>query len=745
MKHAAVSQDRSIVRVLALLGALLVLAVVTWPVLTGAQEGPDSSGSADGAESATGTSEESGTDDAVLTATRTASQPDETSGGPGSETSAPSVGYIDSSLEVDPDGAFETVVEVANAPAGSDLAVQIYDRITTVEQLDASTSEVPANLLATFDTIPLAAENPPESQLSAFTISLYESGQSRPPGAGAWAYRLDEPGVYPVRVRLRGAEGEELDSFVVYLARTAGAETSGTDGSAAEGGRASATRVALLARVHEAPPVHDGDSTPTSIVDESLPADRVTAIDRLITELTDRADLPVGFAVTPDTARRMYDHITSRPTVERMRAALADDDRVLMSAPYVDLDLDDLVRQDLGGELDTQVLLGYHNLENTLGQAGNDTWLVDDPIGPASVDALATRSVAGLVLEPEVLANRHLSPVVVDGEESNLRALPVFDTGLTGAPHGSGRSEGDPNHLLAAHHAVGRLAALRDVEQRGAAVAVEVDPDVAPERLAAFLDLLVTTPGHLQLTTVDRILAETETETESDDGDIVVATLAPANPPGPPAGADDLRATRALVDSYRSVLTPESPNRSEFDLPLAISSASDRSEEERRADLEAIRSIIDARLGSIDVPERDRVTLGTRDATFPLPVTTDSDEPIRVRIQISASDRVELPRDDFEATLSGDRTVVQIPVRALASGDTVLIITLTTPDGEVVLAESRYTVRSTAVSGVGVVLTLGAGGFLAVWWGRHWRRTRKDRRGRAPEETARQDRDATSV
>jgi len=37
-------------------------------------------------------------------------------------------------------------------------------------------------------------------------------------------------------------------------------------------------------------------------------------------------------------------------------------------------------------------------------------------------------------------------------------------------------------------------------------------------------------------------------------------------------------------------------------------------------------------------------------------------------------------------------------------------------------------VRSTAVSGVGLVLSIGAGLFLVVWWARHWHRTRRSAR-----------------
>jgi hypothetical protein len=65
------------------------------------------------------------------------------------------------------------------------------------------------------------------------------------------------------------------------------------------------------------------------------------------------------------------------------------------------------------------------------------------------------------------------------------------------------------------------------------------------------------------------------------------------------------------------------------------------------------------------------------------------------------------------------------------SGDTPVQVTVRSPDGNVVLATSRYTVRVTAVSGVGVVLTSGAALFLVIWWVRHWRSSARLRNGSA--------------
>jgi hypothetical protein len=52
------------------------------------------------------------------------------------------------------------------------------------------------------------------------------------------------------------------------------------------------------------------------------------------------------------------------------------------------------------------------------------------------------------------------------------------------------------------------------------------------------------------------------------------------------------------------------------------------------------------------------------------------------------------------------------------------------PDGELQVGRTRITVRSTAFSGVGVVLSVGAGTFLAAWWIRNVVKTRRDRRRR---------------
>lgn len=79
-------------------------------------------------------------------------------------------------------------------------------------------------------------------------------------------------------------------------------------------------------------------------------------------------------------------------------------------------------------------------------------------------------------------------------------------------------------------------------------------------------------------------------------------------------------------------------------------------------------------------------------------------------------------------TLSSQNTTLKVPVETRSSGVFPLDVSLVTPDGSVVLAHDRDTVRSTAVSGVGIVLIVLAAVSLAIWWARDLRHGRRARR-----------------
>ena len=116
--------------------------------------------------------------------------------------------------------------------------------------------------------------------------------------------------------------------------------------------------------------------------------------------------------------------------------------------------------------------------------------------------------------------------------------------------------------------------------------------------------------------------------------------------------------------------------------------------------------------------------------TAPIPITVLSAAPYPVHVVISlASDKFVFPNGSSQAlTLDRPTTSVRMVAQARTSGDRLPIdVTLRTPDGQLILARTVLTVHSTAISFVGVALTVLAGAVLLAWWVRTWRKSRRRR------------------
>ncbi|HEY1117696.1 MAG TPA: DUF6049 family protein, partial [Acidimicrobiales bacterium] len=137
--------------------------------------------------------------------------------------------------------------------------------------------------------------------------------------------------------------------------------------------------------------------------------------------------------------------------------------------------------------------------------------------------------------------------------------------------------------------------------------------------------------------------------------------------------------------------------------------------------------VLGSAFGSVRLSGERNLNLTSRRGT--LPVTVENANPFPVDVVIrSTSDRLRFPDgEDLPVTVeAGDALRVDVPVEALATGSVPVSVALWTPDGSIRLDGRQLNVRSTAISGVGLLLSLGALVVLVVWWIRSWRRTRRD-------------------
>jgi hypothetical protein len=132
------------------------------------------------------------------------------------------------------------------------------------------------------------------------------------------------------------------------------------------------------------------------------------------------------------------------------------------------------------------------------------------------------------------------------------------------------------------------------------------------------------------------------------------------------------------------------------------------------------------------LPPNRTITLTARQARIPITVENDALFPAKLDLVLKsqglqftggASDRQRVALE-----LTHKFTTEEFTVRTRTSGVFGMTVQLVAPNGTPISAVSHVTIRSTAASGVGIILSVGAALFLIVWWVRNARSGRRARR-----------------
>ena len=134
-------------------------------------------------------------------------------------------------------------------------------------------------------------------------------------------------------------------------------------------------------------------------------------------------------------------------------------------------------------------------------------------------------------------------------------------------------------------------------------------------------------------------------------------------------------------------------------------------------------------LGSmLSLPAARTFTVTSSSARFPITVTSKSPATLHVVLSISGP-KLSSPTTT-RLVLHRGTTGFIVRVTTRTSGDSNVQLELLSPTGGVVLAHQQSTIRSTAISGVAIGLTVGAGAFLLAWWLRSALRRGRRRAGK---------------
>ncbi|MGH9181556.1 MAG: DUF6049 family protein, partial [Acidimicrobiales bacterium] len=438
--------------------------------------------------------------------------------------------------------------------------------------------------------------------------------------------------------------------------------------------------------------------------------------------------LPVALAPNPETLDALAADAgeTGTATLARLRQLASD--HPLLGATYVPVSLPGLLASGLDGEAANQLARGQASIEKTLrtSPAGR-TWLTDQPVDASSLGLISRRGVDRIVV-----AEAGLAPVpgqqVTLTRPFQLASGPVRLQAVSADP-GLAAHFGDGQQPLRAQQLLADLAVVY-LDLPGDKRAVVALPPRAWAPNAPFLQALaVGLAGNpvVEAVGLDTVFEGIEPARGASGGALVRRPVAVANSLGDIA--DEVRATRGRLDSLGSVLGPDNPVSGPLDEQLLVAQSADiAGGRQRRSYVAAVDKAIDAALATIQMPQGRSITLTARRGSIPVTFQNRSGHPARVVVKMN-SDKLVFPAGSTQTLeLTRLNTTQRFPVVARTSGAFPIRIQLTSPDGKLVVGRARLTVRSTAASGLGVGVSVGAALFLALWWGRHASRGRRARR-----------------
>ena len=595
-------------------------------------------------------------------------------------------------------------------PDGTELAVTVFSRLRPEREGLHGLLDEGANLGATVDFLSIPLADIPRDGAGRLSVTVptvrNRSADKRD------TLRLSAAGLYPVTFELRTDQSDPVASVLSFVERT--------DDSVA----ISPLSVALVTSI-ESPPAGQPDGT--VVVSERARSD----LPQRAAALLHNPNVPATVSLPPELIERLAASAAPEDQQLMQQLAAALPGREVLSRPYVTMDPSTSAHAGLSADYTRMLAQGEDTLRALFPGVTPDRslFLVRGDVDGAGLQLLRNLGALNVVLpsvpktaESEQAADSTRTVQVRAGDGSVVRAA-VLDPDLMKRL----TATGDP--VLAAHYMATELIALQaeepDQPGRGVVILPPAGLAVDPVFLGTLEDLIGQIP---ELRPVDLTGLFSLTTTAVAEG-TSPRTIAP--PGGSVADrsavAFSIAERRLEVAQVASMLPAADMMARDLRQVLDLSLAEDLTEASRNAYLGTVDDRLGAVTQSIVPMDRRQFTITSRRTTIPITVRTTWAQPLRVKVRLS-SPKLAFPKGDQIITVTQDSPPFRVPVEAKTNGTFQVTAALLTPEGDAPLGPPMaITVRSTALSGLGILVTIAAALGLAAWWIQHLRSKRRRR------------------
>jgi hypothetical protein len=608
----------------------------------------------------------------------------------------------------------------ASDPANETLAVDVYPLLTTRSQFQqelAGTFPAPG-----YQGAPVPLTDLPSGPGGGAELDL-------PVNSPAGGLSLGMTGVYPVQVFLQRqglTEGKPLTTFLVY---------------AANGARSFNEHLGVSLVV----PITAKVQVSRTGAIGNVPAGAASLLQADIAQLAaHKAAVTVqGSASTLEAMEESGG--ATRAAVSQLRDAVVRNGDELLPTTTLPVDVGSLVSSGLQDELAKQLASGDATLTALLGTPPSpNTWVLSGGVDHATLGALSSMGVTQVAVPAGALSQlpaeyQRLTFAQPAKLEAGANQLLVFaaDSELAAriAEASSRRA------VLVANQVLAELAMI-DLEAPNDPRAVVMLPPagttIDPTFLSVVLSGLEGNPL-LRAVTLQQAFGSVPVAT-SGTRPLVRQLVGPPSA-GPLVGASQLGAAQSAVSDAGQVFGKGVPFVAGLQERLLVSTSSVWSGHQRSRIIAGVERSAEEELHKVRLPSSTSITLTSRRGRLPLTLISGTPMAAHVRLVLSSEELSFLGgsfpggsctaynpgSEECDLHLVHASTTFEIPVTVRTPGAFQLSLEIETPGGSFVAAGSD-TIRSTAVSGVGLLLMVGAALFLVVWWVRNARHGRRSRR-----------------
>jgi Family of unknown function (DUF6049) len=662
----------------------------------------------------------------------------------------PLLGLAGQSPWVTPDqaGAASFTLAVTTAkgvPADDEVMATLYPKLTTRSGFEQTLTRVPGGRpLDRTHPVALSSLTPTDGG-EGLSISILPGNAANPPSGGAPTLDLTctstTPsrctGVYPLEVSLAhpasgGATPAPVSHahFTTYLTYSA---------------NPSSDRLGFAMVMPFSSPAATRTVDGSGGSSGTLSSGTVTALSGLSNSLAAHPAVAATVAASPATLQALArsGRGVGSQAVQTLAAMSAggQTSRQFLAQPYVPVDLGALAGAGEGEEITAQMREGAAVLQSLGVETATPlgTWVATGAVGS---DLQSGLSAKGLGATSLVLPDVDLAlPPSNAGTWSSAFTLSF---GGKGTPTTAAASDSelaahftaDPaDPVLEANQLLADLAMIHFEEPNTptprAVVAVPPSGWTPTKAFDTALLAGLTTNPTVKTTTLDGYFS-----TFQDSGSSLPGRRLVSGGTGPvlaPSLAASITAQRLRLTAFDSSVRGNVAVLTGLDQQLLAAESDDLSPPHQTSGVADFARALDGQLSLVQLATERTITLTANSGL--IPVTMVSAAPYTVVGVLTLSGgRFEFPHGSSQQLrLDHSTTPVRIDVEARTSGDLPLEVTFDSPDGNLVIASGRLTVRSTATSLVGVVITALALLVLLGWWVRTWRRGRhRVTRGASP-------------